>query len=60
MACEPHYSHERPKKKDPDLHPVHQAVLRQVHPEHVEVEICRADELAQRRGLTAERDERGR
>ena len=26
-------------------------------PEHVEVEICRADELAQRRGLTSELDE---
>jgi len=32
-------------------------VLRHLHPEHVAVEICRADELAQRRGLTSELDE---
>jgi hypothetical protein len=32
-------------------------VLKYLHPEPVEVEICRADELAQRRGLTSERDE---
>jgi insertion element IS1 protein InsB len=36
---------------------VNQAVLRQVHPEHVEVEIYRADELAQCRGLMSELDE---
>ena len=36
---------------------MNQAVLRQVHPEQVEVEIYRADELAQRRGLTSELDE---
>jgi len=36
---------------------VNQAVLRHLHPEHVAVEICRADELAQRRGLTSELDE---
>ena len=36
---------------------MHQAVLQHLHPEHVEVEICRADELAQRRGLTSELDE---
>jgi len=36
---------------------VHQAVLRHLHPEHVEVEICRADELLQRRGLMSELDE---
>ena len=33
------------------------AVLQSVHPEQVEVEIGRAEELEQRRGLTAELDE---
>jgi hypothetical protein len=32
-------------------------VLTYLHPEQVEVEICRADELAQRRGLTSELEE---
>ena len=36
---------------------MNQAVLKHLPPEHVEVEICRADELAQRRGLTSELDE---
>jgi len=36
---------------------VNHAVLKHLHPEHVEVEICRAEELAQRRGLTSELDE---
>ena len=36
---------------------MNQAVLQHLHPEHVEIELCRADELAQRRGLTSERDE---
>ena len=36
---------------------MNQAVLRHLHPEHIEVEICRADELAQRRGLASELDE---
>jgi insertion element IS1 protein InsB len=36
---------------------VNHAVLQQLHPEHVEIELCRADELAQRRGLTSELDE---
>jgi len=36
---------------------VNQAVLKHLHPEHVEVAICHADELAQRRGLTSELDE---
>ena len=31
--------------------------MQHLDPEHVEVEICRADELAQRRGLTSELDE---
>ena len=33
------------------------AVLQSVHPEQVEVEICRAEELEPRRGLMAELDE---
>jgi insertion element IS1 protein InsB len=36
---------------------VNQAVLQHLPPEQVEVEICRADELAQRRGLSSELDE---
>jgi insertion element IS1 protein InsB len=36
---------------------VNQVVLQHLPPEHVEIEICRADELAQRRGLTSELDE---
>lgn len=32
-------------------------LLQHLHPEHVEVEICRADELEQRRGLCSELDE---
>ena len=44
-------------KKGPHLQQVNRTVLQHLHPEHVEVEICRADELAQRRGLTSELDE---
>jgi insertion element IS1 protein InsB len=36
---------------------VNQAVLAALNPEHVKVEICLAEELAQRRGLTSELDE---
>jgi insertion element IS1 protein InsB len=36
---------------------VNQAVLADLNPEQVEVEICLAEELAQRRGLTSELDE---
>jgi hypothetical protein len=36
---------------------VNQAVLKHLSLEQVEVELCRADELAQRRGLTSELDE---
>jgi hypothetical protein len=32
-------------------------VLQHLHPAHVAVEFCRADELAHRRGLTSELDE---
>jgi hypothetical protein len=44
------------KKKAPELKQVHHLVLKHLHPAHVEVEICRADELAQRRGLTSDLD----
>jgi insertion element IS1 protein InsB len=47
-------------KKESELKQVNQAVLKALHPEHVEVEICRADELAQRRGLASARDAMGR
>ncbi len=36
---------------------MNKAALKYLRPEHVEVEICRAEELAQRRGLTSELDE---
>ena len=36
---------------------MNKAVLQHLSPEHVEIEISRADELAQRRGLTSELDE---
>jgi len=36
---------------------VNQTVLKHLHPEHVEVEIWRADELEVRRGLSSELDE---
>ena len=36
---------------------MNKTALQYLHPEQVEVEICRADELAQRRGLTSELDE---
>ena len=36
---------------------MNKAALKRLSPEHVEVEICRAEELAQRRGLPVELDE---
>jgi insertion element IS1 protein InsB len=39
------------------LHQVNDALLASLHPVQVAVEICRADELAGRRGLSAELDE---
>jgi insertion element IS1 protein InsB len=36
---------------------VHQAVLKHLHPEQVEVGVCRAEELAQCSGLTSELEE---
>jgi hypothetical protein len=44
------------KKKAPDVHQVHHAVLQHLPPDEVEVEICRTDELEVRRGLRSERD----
>jgi len=45
------------KKKEPTLQHVNQPLLQVLHPEHVEVEICRSEELDRRRGLTSELDE---
>src|SRR5216684_3497706 len=45
------------KKREPELQPVHHAVLTVLHPKQVEVEIWRSDELAVRRGLSSELDE---
>ena len=45
------------KKRNLTLQQVNKTVLQYLHPEHVEIEMCRADELAQRRGLTSELDE---
>jgi len=36
---------------------VNEVVLQSLHPEQVEVELCRAEELDRRRGLTSELDE---
>src|SRR5262252_4500963 len=54
---ESHHRHQRTQKKEPELQPVNHAVLAVLHPEHVEVEIWRADELEVRRGLSSELDE---
>ena len=45
------------KKKAPDLQAVNRRVLPHLHPEQVEVEIWRADELEVRRGVSSELDE---
>jgi insertion element IS1 protein InsB len=45
------------EKKEPELDQVHQAVVQPLPPEHVEVELWRADALEVRHGLSAERDE---
>jgi insertion element IS1 protein InsB len=57
VARESDYGPERIKKKEPDLQQVNKAVLKHLHPAQVEVGICRAEELAQRRGVTSELDE---
>jgi hypothetical protein len=46
------------KKKAPELHQVHLAVLQVLHPEQVEVEMGRSEALDRRRGLTSELDAR--
>jgi len=45
------------KKKAPALQHVHKPLLQVLHPEQVEVEVCRSEELDHRRGLTSELDE---
>jgi hypothetical protein len=49
----------KPYKKAPHRQPVHQAGLQHWYPAQGEVELCRADELAQRRGWPSELDEMG-
>ena len=44
-------------KKALDLQQVNHAVVKHLHPGHVEVEIGHAEELAQRRGLASDLDE---
>ena len=48
---------DRFRKKEPALQPVNHGVLAFLHPEQVEVEIWRADELEVRRGLSSALDE---
>src|SRR5207244_1507307 len=43
--CASHRRHQRPEKKEPELQPVHHAVLAVVNPEQVEVEIAHSTEL---------------
>lgn len=45
------------KKKEPALQHVNQPLIQVLHPEQVEVEVCRSEELDRRRGLTSELDE---
>ena len=52
-----YHSSERTQKKAPAIQQVNHAVLQRLSPEQVEVEICRAEALAQRRGLSSELDE---
>src|SRR6266702_8653887 len=55
--CQSHHRHQRIEKKEPELQPVNHGVLAFLHPEQVEVEIWRADELEVCRGLSSELDE---
>src|SRR5499425_1825882 len=57
VLCQSYHRHQRTEKKEPALQPVNHAVLAVLHPEQVEVEIWRADELEVRRGLSSELDE---
>src|SRR5215510_7019244 len=52
-----HHCHQRTEKKEPQLQPVNHGVLACLHPEQIEVEIWRADELEAYRGLSSELDE---
>jgi insertion element IS1 protein InsB len=47
------------KKKAPALQHVNEPLLQLLHLEHVEVAVCRSEELERRRGLTSELDEMG-
>src|SRR6267378_5100505 len=57
LACQPDHGDQRIKKKEPELQPVNHALLAVLHPEQIEVEFWRADELEVRRGLSSELDE---
>src|SRR5919198_1851074 len=57
VARQPYHGDHRIKKKAPDLQAVNQNVLQHLQPEHVEVEIWRADALEVRHGLSSELDE---
>jgi hypothetical protein len=59
-ACESHHRPASMKTTAPELTQVPQAVWQELPPEHVEVELGRADELVQRRGLASARDALGR
>ena len=54
---QPHHGFERPQKKEPALQTVNHARLAIVHPDHVEVEGCRADERNPRCELSSALDE---
>ena len=45
------------RKKAPALQHVNEPLVQVLHPEQVEVEVCRSEELDRRRGLTSELDE---
>ena len=45
------------KKKATALQHVHEPLLQSLHPEQVEVEVCRSEKLDRRRGLTSELDD---
>ena len=45
------------EKKAPALQPVHEPLLQVLHPEQVEVEVCRAEALDRRRGRISELDD---
>src|SRR5215468_10675264 len=57
LAHQSHHRHQRTEKKEPELQPVNHGVLASLNPEHVEVEIWRADALEVHRGLSSELDE---